>query len=51
MKDYRQLIINPGSTSSKIAVFVNENPVYTETLRHGDSELARFNRIIDQFGS
>lgn len=38
---YRLLVINPGSTSTKIAVFENEKPVLSETLRHKPEELAQ----------
>ncbi|WP_245683867.1 butyrate kinase [Vulcanibacillus modesticaldus] len=46
---YRLLVINPGSTSTKIAIFDNEKPIFEETLRHDASELNKFKRIIDQF--
>ncbi|MBU0488483.1 MAG: butyrate kinase [Bacteroidetes bacterium] len=43
------IAINPGSTSTKIAVFQNTNPVYVKTLRHSAEELAGFDKISDQF--
>lgn len=43
------LAINPGSTSTKIAVYVNENPVLVHTIRHSVDELAPFPRVIDQY--
>lgn len=46
---YRLLIINPGSTSTKIAIFDNEKPVLEQTLRHSNEELAPFATIIDQY--
>ena len=46
---YRLLIINPGSTSTKIAIFDNEKPVLEETLRHSNEELAPFGTIIEQY--
>lgn len=49
MKKFKQLIINPGSTSTKIAVFDDEKCIYTETLRHSSEDIGRFPRIIDQF--
>lgn len=45
----RLLIINPGSTSTKIAIFDNEKPVLEQTLRHSNEELAPYASIIDQF--
>lgn len=43
------LIINPGSTSTKIAVYDNETPILVETLRHSSEELAPFKTIFDQY--
>lgn len=43
------LVINPGSTSTKVAVFRDKEPVFTETLRHSTEELSKYKRIIDQF--
>ncbi len=45
---YRQLIINPGSTSTKVAVFEDEHPVFIETLHHSSEEISRFQHILDQ---
>lgn len=42
------LAINPGSTSTKIAVFEDSQPVMHNTIRHSVEELARFPRVIDQ---
>lgn len=46
---YRLLIINPGSTSTKIAVFDNEKPVLEETLRHSNEELAPYTTVFEQY--
>lgn len=43
------LVINPGSTSTKIAVFKDTVPLFTETLKHNTEELSKYKRIIDQF--
>lgn len=43
------LAINPGSTSTKIAVYNDRTPVLVRTIRHSVEELAPFRRIIDQF--
>lgn len=48
-KTYRLLVINPGSTSTKIAVFDNENIIFEETLRHTAEELSKFDNTYDQF--
>lgn len=46
---YRILAINPGSTSTKVAVYEDERPLFGETLRHSAGELARYPRIFDQY--
>lgn len=46
---YRLLIINPGSTSTKIGVYEDENPILVETLRHSSEEIGKFATIVDQF--
>jgi butyrate kinase len=43
------LVINPGSTSTKIAVFEADKQIFAKTLRHTPEELAPFNQIADQF--
>lgn len=43
------LVINPGSTSTKIGVFEEEELVFEETLRHSVEELAPYNRVFDQY--
>jgi len=48
-KTYTILTINPGSTSTKLAVFKNESPVFTETIRHSTEELSKYTGIIDQY--
>lgn len=44
------LVINPGSTSTKIAVYENENCLFASTIRHTVEELSPFATITDQFG-
>lgn len=46
--DYVILAINPGSTSTKIAVYNNEQPVFTINVSHKDRELAAFERVTEQ---
>ncbi|MCF6171382.1 MAG: butyrate kinase [Bacteroidales bacterium] len=43
------LAINPGSTSTKIAVFNGTSPVFIQTIRHSIEELADFKIVTDQF--
>ncbi|MCQ2536001.1 MAG: butyrate kinase [Lachnospiraceae bacterium] len=44
----KSLIINPGSTSTKIGVFEDENLLFEETLRHSTEEIAQYATIFDQ---
>ena len=44
----KSLIINPGSTSTKIGVFEEETLLFEETLRHSTEEIARYASIVDQ---
>ena len=46
---YRILAINPGSTSTKIALFENRNQIFTQTLRHSNQELSKFQRVANQY--
>lgn len=45
----RIIAINPGSTSTKIAVYDNESPVLVKNIVHTTEELEPFERITDQF--
>ena len=42
------LVINPGSTSTKIAVFEEDREEFCETVRHREEELKGFQRSLDQ---
>lgn len=46
---YRLLIINPGSTSTKIGVYEDEKEVLVETLRHSTEEIEQYDTIFDQY--
>jgi butyrate kinase len=45
----RVLIINPGSTSTKIAVFENEKEIYLKNIKHPSQKIAEFEKIADQY--
>lgn len=45
---YKILIINPGSTSTKIAVFEDEKSLFEKTLRHSTEEIGKYATISDQ---
>ena len=48
MSDYLILVLNPGSTSTKVAMFGDEKELWRENLSHSTQELNKFKRIIDQ---
>ena len=45
----RLLIINPGSTSTKIAVFEDEKSVFAQSIVHTPQELAPFDHVAEQY--
>ncbi len=48
MEDVKILVINPGSTSTKIAVYHNEEPIFVKNIKHTSKELEKFDKITDQ---
>jgi len=44
----KSLIINPGSTSTKIGVFEDETLLFEETLRHSTEEISQYASIYEQ---
>ncbi len=46
---YRILAINPGSTSTKFAVYCDETCILKKTLRHSVEELVEYKSVIQQF--
>ncbi len=49
MNKFKSLIINPGSTSTKIAIFEDENEIYSKTIRHDPDELIKYTSIFSQY--
>ncbi|MBH0229807.1 butyrate kinase [Halobacillus yeomjeoni] len=49
MRTHRILVINPGSTSTKIGVFDDEDVVLEKTIRHQPNEVNQYKRVIDQY--
>lgn len=45
---YKILAINPGSTSTKVALYDEERPLLDLTLRHSAEEIARFASVAAQ---
>ena len=44
------LVINPGGTSTKIAVFEDEEELFKENITHTGEDLKGFPHVFDQFG-
>ena len=42
------LVLNPGSTSTKLAIFKGEEEVWVDLIKHPVSQLEQFRKIIDQ---
>ena len=47
-KNYRLLIINPGSTSTKVSLFDNETPRFEKSLFHDAPVLLQYPHVNDQ---
>jgi len=43
------LAINPGSTSTKIAVYDNLRPIFQKSIQHSIQQLEKFDKVTDQF--
>ena len=50
MKKHRILVINPGSTSTKVSLFEDEKSVFERSLFHDAAELLKFPHVNDQEG-
>lgn len=48
MSEYKILTINPGSTSTKIAIYEGTKKLFSENVSHDASELAKYAGISDQ---
>lgn len=46
---FKLLIINPGSTSTKIGVYEDEHQVFVENIGHSVEELQQYDEVTDQF--
>jgi len=49
MDEFIILAVNPGSTSTKIAVYKNAKSIFLKNIKHSSDELKRFSKIADQF--
>ncbi len=46
---HRILAINPGSTSTKIAIYEDEQLTYKKSIKHSTETIQQFDRVYDQF--
>jgi butyrate kinase len=42
-------VINPGSTSTKVAVYEDEQPLFVDTLAHASQEIGAYAHVLDQY--
>ncbi|SDB93875.1 butyrate kinase [Williamwhitmania taraxaci] len=49
MEDFRVLAINPGSTSTKIAVYQGNKSIFLKNIKHSTEELQGYCHISEQF--
>ena len=43
------LVINPGSTSTKIAVYEDDRQLFVNSIEHADEEIEKYDAIYDQY--
>jgi butyrate kinase len=48
VNQYKILSINPGATSTKVALYLSETPLKVETIRHSTEDLSSFKSTLDQ---
>jgi len=46
--DYMILVINPGSTSTKIALYKNEEEVFKESIEHPHDEMDKYSNLLQE---
>ena len=46
---FKILAINPGSTSTKIAIFEDETEKFVKNIKHSAEEIAKFDSVASQF--
>jgi butyrate kinase len=42
-------VINPGSTSTKIAVWTRDEALYEENIKHPQDEISKFDKVTEQY--
>jgi butyrate kinase len=51
IRTYQILVINPGSTSTKVALFKGNRPAFSRTVEYTDQELSGFTKVHEQLGT
>jgi len=46
---FKILVINPGSTTTKIAVYDGNKSIFLKSIKHSIEQLARYEKISDQY--
>ncbi len=46
---YKILVINPGATSTKIAIYEDEKELFSKTIYHSTEEISKFEKVSDQY--
>jgi butyrate kinase len=46
---FKILVINPGSTSTKVALYENESEKFVQNIEHSFREICQYNSVIDQY--
>lgn len=46
---HKILVINPGSTSTKIAVYEDKTPIFVESIEHSSEEIKAYDTIVSQY--
>ena len=46
---FKILAINPGSTSTKIAIYEDTKEISKKNIEHPSDEIAKYNKITDQY--
>ena len=49
MSFFKIIIINPGSTSTKVAVTVNTKLIFLKNIKHSVEDISKFEKISDQY--
>ncbi|SJZ85134.1 butyrate kinase [Selenihalanaerobacter shriftii] len=49
MEKFKVLIINPGSTSTKLAIYENEEVIMEVSIEHDQDKIRSYERIADQY--